>query len=141
MYKIEIVPEQDGSGFNASIPALKGCMAFGETVESALETLADVKQTWMELAKEHGWEIPKPGVLDSLIHYDPESDSLHLAMSREPSIVHYTDHPYVAHLVNHKGYSIGFHIEAVSKFIEAGITKSDRSSIHIGKVPQIRGRS
>lgn len=56
-----------------------------------------------------------------LIHYDPESDTLHLAFSDEPSIVSYTSHPHVAHLKNLLGDTIGFHIEAVSEFIKPGI--------------------
>ena len=57
-YEIEISPEEDGAGFNASIPALAGCVAFGETIEDALQTLAEVKQAWIEIALERGWQIP-----------------------------------------------------------------------------------
>jgi predicted RNase H-like HicB family nuclease len=59
-YKIEIIPEEDGTGFNAVIPDLKGCMAFGETSEEALETLNEVKQIWIEAALDRGWRIPEP---------------------------------------------------------------------------------
>jgi antitoxin HicB len=59
-YKIEITLEQDGTGFNVAIPDLKGCMAFGETVEEALETLAEIKQAWFEIALARGWRIPEP---------------------------------------------------------------------------------
>ena len=59
-YKVEISPEEDGAGFNASIPDLKGCVAFGETIEDALQTLAEVKQTWIEIALERKWQIPDP---------------------------------------------------------------------------------
>lgn len=59
-YRIEITPEEDGSGFNTAVPDLKGCMAFGETVGEALETLADVKRAWIEIAVERGWRIPEP---------------------------------------------------------------------------------
>ncbi len=61
-YKIEVAPEEDGMGFNMAISDLKGCMAFGETIEEALETLIDVKQTWIELALDRGWQIPEPTV-------------------------------------------------------------------------------
>lgn len=59
-YKVEISPEEDGAGFNASIPDLKGCVAFGETVEEAYQTITEVKQTWIEIALERGWQIPGP---------------------------------------------------------------------------------
>ena len=48
LYKIETSCEEDG--FVVSIPDLKGCVAFGETIEDALQTLAEVKQTWIEIA-------------------------------------------------------------------------------------------
>jgi len=59
-YKVEISPEEDGAGFNASIPDLKGCVAFGETVEEAYQTITEVKQTWIEIALEREWRIPEP---------------------------------------------------------------------------------
>lgn len=59
-YKIEIAPEPDGSGFTATIPALKGSVAFGETIEEALETIDDVKRNWIEIALERGWQVPEP---------------------------------------------------------------------------------
>ena len=59
-YKIEITPEEDGTGFNAAIPDLKGCMAFGETIEEAYEMIIEVKQAWLEIALERGWQIPEP---------------------------------------------------------------------------------
>lgn len=61
-YKVEIGPEEDGTGFNASIPDLKGCVAFGETVEEAYQTITEVKQTWIEIALERGWRIPEPTI-------------------------------------------------------------------------------
>lgn len=59
-YKVEVTPEEDGSGFNVEISLLKGCMAFGETIEDAYQTLVEVKQAWFEIALERGWEIPAP---------------------------------------------------------------------------------
>jgi antitoxin HicB len=59
-YKVEIIPEEDGTGFNAAIPDLKGCMAFGETIEEAYEMIIEVKQAWLEIALERDWQIPEP---------------------------------------------------------------------------------
>lgn len=58
-YKIEVTPDEDG-GFNASIPALKGCVAFGETIEEVHQVITEVKQNWIEIALEKGWQIPEP---------------------------------------------------------------------------------
>jgi antitoxin HicB len=58
-YKIELTPEEDG-GFSASIPDLKGCVAFGETVAEAYQIITEVKQNWIEIALEQGWQIPEP---------------------------------------------------------------------------------
>ena len=60
VYKSEVTPEEDGSGFTVEVPLLKGCMAFGETVEDAYLSLIEVKQAWFEIALERGWEIPVP---------------------------------------------------------------------------------
>ena len=59
-YTVAITPDEDGVGFNAEIPRLKGCMAFGESIEEAYRTLIDVKQAWFEIALDRGWEIPEP---------------------------------------------------------------------------------
>ena len=59
-HKIEITPEEDGTGFNAAIPDLEGCMAFGETIEEAYEMIVEIKQAWLEIALERGWRIPEP---------------------------------------------------------------------------------
>lgn len=59
-YKVEITPEEDGTGYNAAIPDLKGCMAFGETIEEAYEMITEVKRAWFEIALARGWRIPEP---------------------------------------------------------------------------------
>jgi predicted RNase H-like HicB family nuclease len=58
MYKIIITPDSEG-GFNANVPALKGCMTHGETPQEALEVILDVQRLWLEIAEERGWEVPK----------------------------------------------------------------------------------
>ncbi len=59
-YRVEVAPTEDGTGFTATIPALKGCIAFGETVEEAYEMVAEVKEAWIDIALEEGWPIPEP---------------------------------------------------------------------------------
>lgn len=48
-HRAAVTPNPDG-GYDASVPALKGCMAWGKTEAEALETLADVKAAWLEAA-------------------------------------------------------------------------------------------
>jgi predicted RNase H-like HicB family nuclease len=55
-HKIVIESLTDG-GYNAEVPALKGCIAYGETPQEALETVLDVEKAWLEIAKERGWVL------------------------------------------------------------------------------------
>jgi antitoxin HicB len=63
-YRIEMVPNLDEGGFDVAIPDLKGCVAWGETKQEALDTLEEVKSTWLEIALDRGWPIPEPATTD-----------------------------------------------------------------------------
>jgi predicted RNase H-like HicB family nuclease len=56
-YPFVIYPIKEG-GYVAEIPALKGCLAQGETLEEALSELQTVEQLWLETAKQHGEDLP-----------------------------------------------------------------------------------
>lgn len=56
-YPIVIYPCDEG-GYVAEIPALKGCLAQGETLSKTLAELEIVKKLWLETAKEHGRKLP-----------------------------------------------------------------------------------
>jgi antitoxin HicB len=58
--KLRKLTEDEGSGWLAEILALPGCMADGETVDGALESLEDAKMCWIETALELGRIIPEP---------------------------------------------------------------------------------
>ena len=58
-YSVEVTPDEEG-GFNAAIPALKGCVALGETTMEAHVALDEVKRIWFETAVERGWRILEP---------------------------------------------------------------------------------
>jgi len=66
-YPIQI--EKIDEGFCAFIPVLRGCKAFGETPEIALEELEAVKEGFFEVFLEMGNPIPEP-----LIHLDIPHD-------------------------------------------------------------------
>jgi predicted RNase H-like HicB family nuclease len=56
-YPMIIYPCKEG-GFVAEIPALKGCLAQGETLQETLEELLIVQQLWIETAQKKGLSLP-----------------------------------------------------------------------------------
>lgn len=61
-YPIVIVPlpEEDGPGYFAYAPDLKGCISHGETQAEAMESISDAIDEWIEEAKASGRDVPKP---------------------------------------------------------------------------------
>lgn len=57
-YPFVIYPAAEG-GYVAEIPALKGCLAQGETLSETLEELETVENLWLETAREAKLELPK----------------------------------------------------------------------------------
>jgi antitoxin HicB len=62
-YPAVIVPlsEEDGGGFAAYAPDLKGCLSDGDTPEEALINLKDAVCEWIDEAKAIGRPVPEPG--------------------------------------------------------------------------------
>ncbi|MBX0320284.1 type II toxin-antitoxin system HicB family antitoxin [Shouchella clausii] len=60
-YRIEITPiaKEDGGGFMAAHPELKGCMSDGETQLEAVANLFNAKYEWIKFCLEQGLEIPE----------------------------------------------------------------------------------
>ncbi len=56
-YPIIIYPCDEG-GYVAEVPALKGCLAQGETLIEVLEELQAVTGIWIETAKKRGQALP-----------------------------------------------------------------------------------
>lgn len=54
----ELQPEPEG-GYTISVPSLPGCISYGETVEKALEMIADAMEGWLAVAREVGIPIPE----------------------------------------------------------------------------------
>ena len=46
--------------FIAQVPELSGCMAHGDTQESALANVKDAMELWLDTAREFGDPIPEP---------------------------------------------------------------------------------
>jgi predicted RNase H-like HicB family nuclease len=62
MFKYETIiywSEEDKS-YLAEIPELPGCMAHGDTYESALRNVQDAIQLWIDTAVELGDPVPEP---------------------------------------------------------------------------------
>lgn len=62
-YKIELIPEEDGS-WAAFIPELPGCVGGGDTITEALEMLEDAKIGWLTSRLKHGDPVPEPRLAD-----------------------------------------------------------------------------
>ena len=62
MYKYEIILywSNEDNSYIAEVPELAGCMADGNTMQSALENVHTVIEEWIETAKLMGREIPVP---------------------------------------------------------------------------------
>lgn len=56
-YKILMHKEPEGS-YTVSVPALPGCITFGETVEHAIEMAKEAIELYIEELNERGEEIP-----------------------------------------------------------------------------------
>lgn len=65
-YSVKLTPisEEDGGGWLAEIPELKGCMSDGETPEEALKNVEEAKVAWISTAIKRGQTIPLPSSND-----------------------------------------------------------------------------
>jgi predicted RNase H-like HicB family nuclease len=60
-----------GTGYSADIPDLPGCIATGMTVEHTRQQIAEAAEGHVEVMREHGEEVPRPGArLDFLVDED-----------------------------------------------------------------------
>lgn len=59
-YEIIIFWSKEDDVFVAEVPELAGCMAHGDTEESALQNVKDAIQLWIDTAIEFGDTVPDP---------------------------------------------------------------------------------
>lgn len=57
-FNIRLVPEEDGR-WTAEVPALLGCVTWGNTKEQALERIKEAIQLYLEVLQEEGKPIPE----------------------------------------------------------------------------------
>ena len=56
-YKILLRKEPEGT-YTVTVPALPGCMTYGETIEHAVEMAKEAIELYIEELQERGEEIP-----------------------------------------------------------------------------------
>jgi predicted RNase H-like HicB family nuclease len=59
-YEIIIYWSGEDSAFIAEVPELPGCMAHGDSHESALASAKEAIQFWLDTSRETGREVPEP---------------------------------------------------------------------------------
>lgn len=59
-YEIIIYWSEDDQAFVADVPELPGCMAHGDTYDTALANIKDAMNLWINTAKEFNDPIPVP---------------------------------------------------------------------------------
>ena len=59
-YEILIYWSEEDKVFIAEVPELPGCMAHGNTQETALVNVKEAIELWIDTAKEFGDPIPEP---------------------------------------------------------------------------------
>lgn len=57
-YTIELAPLEEG-GFSVTVPALPGCVTWGDTFDHALQMAREAIEVWLEELQEHGEPIPE----------------------------------------------------------------------------------
>lgn len=57
-YTVEFEPDEEG-GFVVTVPALPGCVTYGQTLEEAKRMAAEVITGWLEWLTKEGEPIPE----------------------------------------------------------------------------------
>lgn len=77
-FTVALLADQD-KGYTAVVPALPGCVSEGDTVEEALDMVAEAVSLYLESGQEHGEEIPLelPGTLAGEVDVDASTYQTH----------------------------------------------------------------
>lgn len=59
-YELVIYWSNDDAAFVAEVPELPGCMAHGDSYQSAVLNISEAIQLWIDTANEFGDPIPEP---------------------------------------------------------------------------------
>ncbi|MEP6465466.1 MAG: type II toxin-antitoxin system HicB family antitoxin [Parafilimonas sp.] len=71
-YKIRLQKEPEG-GYTVIVPALPGCITYGENVDHAIEMAKEAVELYIESLVQHGEEIPtENNTLEYSLHVSPD---------------------------------------------------------------------
>lgn len=59
-YHINVFYSEEDGCYIADIPDLQYCSAFGDTPTQAVAEVMIARELWLEVAREHGKQIPEP---------------------------------------------------------------------------------
>ena len=60
IYPVTIFYSEEGQGYIAVAPDLKGCSAFGESPQEALKELETAMELWLAVARQDSVPLPEP---------------------------------------------------------------------------------
>ena len=63
-FSIRHLTKDEGGGFLIEYPDLPGCMSDGETIEETIKNGLEAVKSWIDVARELGHPIPKPGDIE-----------------------------------------------------------------------------
>jgi predicted RNase H-like HicB family nuclease len=58
-YTLLLTPDSEAGGYTVSVPALKGVVTEGETIDEAIANARDAISLWIESRRSHGWDVPE----------------------------------------------------------------------------------
>ncbi len=82
---IKLVSEEDGGGYIAQAPDLKGCLGDGNTPEEALTNLKDAIIEWIDEARRLQRQIPQPG--ESVVRARTERQRLFGVVRKQEELI------------------------------------------------------
>src|SRR5690554_656998 len=94
------VQEGPQGGYFVTHPDLDGCMAEGETVEEAIENLADSRELWIQSRLEGGYPVPEPA--------EEEAHSGRISLRMAPAL-----HASLARIAERRDISLNLLINTV----------------------------
>jgi predicted RNase H-like HicB family nuclease len=59
-YQITVRWSAQDASYEATVPALRGCLAYGDTPEEAAREVTTAAELWLDAAEKHGKPIPCP---------------------------------------------------------------------------------
>ncbi|MFT4153142.1 type II toxin-antitoxin system HicB family antitoxin [Parafilimonas sp.] len=75
-YKIRLQKEPEG-GYTVTVPALPGCVTYGDDVDHAIEMAKEAVELYIESLVQHGEKIPtENNTLEYSLHVTPDVPQL-----------------------------------------------------------------